>query len=70
MKTVYDKIGGYTEEAVNIATMQLYRAGRGGNAVMVLECDQEVPQESIAWLAHLEGIVKVTYYSLEERREQ
>lgn len=57
-------------KAVNIATMQLYRAGRGGNAVMVLECDQEVPQESIAWLAHLEGIVKVTYYSLEERREQ
>lgn len=56
-------------KSVNIAAMQLYRAGRGGHAVMVIECDQEVPQESIAWLEHLEGVEKVTYYSLEERRE-
>ena len=55
-------------KSVNIATMQLYRAGRGGRAVMVLECDQEIPAESIKWLAHLEGIEKVTYYSLEERQ--
>lgn len=27
-------------KSVNIATMQLYRANRGGNSVMVLECDQ------------------------------
>ena len=53
-------------KSVNIATMQLYRASRGGNAVMVIECDQEVPRESIAWLRHLEGVHKVTYYSLEE----
>lgn len=52
-------------KSVNIATMQLYRASRGGNAVMVIECDQEVPQESIRWLEHLEGVEKVTYYSLE-----
>lgn len=51
-------------KSVNIATMQLYRDSRGGNAVMVLECDQEIPQESIEWLAHLEGIIKVTYLSL------
>ena len=57
-----------SHKSVNIATMQLYRAGRGGHAVMVIECDQEVPKESIQWLAHLEGIEKVTYYSLEERR--
>ena len=56
-----------SHKSVNIATMQLYRAGRGGHAVMVLECDQEVPKESIQWLAHLEGIEKVTYYSLEEK---
>ena len=55
-----------SHKSVNIATMQLYRAGRGGHAVMVIECDQEVPKESIQWLAHLEGIEKVTYYSLEE----
>lgn len=53
-------------KSVNIATMQLYRASRGGEAVMVVECDQEIPRESISWLAHLEGIKKVTYYSLEE----
>ena len=51
-------------KSVNIATMQLFRDSRGGNAVMVIECDQEVPQESIRWLERLEGIVKVTYFSL------
>ena len=53
-------------KSVNIATMQLYRASRGGYAVMVIECDQEVPKESIAWLEHLEGVQKVTYYSLKD----
>lgn len=51
-------------KSVNIAAMQLYRAGRGSHAVMVIECDQEVPEESVKWLAHLEGVEKVTYYSL------
>ena len=51
-------------KAVNIASMQLYRSSRGGSAVMVLECDQEVPEESVEWLRHLEGVEKVTYYSL------
>jgi L-serine dehydratase len=53
-------------KSVNIATMQLYRSSRGGNAVMVIECDQEVPKESVEWLKNLEGVVKVTYYSLED----
>ena len=52
-------------KSVNIAAMQLYRAGRGGNSVMVLECDQEVPEEEINWLGHAEGVVKVTYLGLE-----
>lgn len=52
-------------KSVNIAAMQLYRAGRGGNSVMVLECDQEVPEEGINWLRHPEGVVKVTYLGLE-----
>ncbi len=51
-------------KSINIATMQLYRSGRGGNAVMVIETDQEVPLEAIGWLEHLEGVMKVTYYSL------
>lgn len=51
-------------KSVNIASMQLYRSRRGGNAVMVLECDQEIPEEGLRWLEHLEGVEKVTYYSL------
>ncbi|MEE3481299.1 MAG: L-serine ammonia-lyase, iron-sulfur-dependent subunit beta [Lachnospiraceae bacterium] len=56
-------------KAINIATMQLYRNGRGGHAVMVIECDQEVPEESLSWLSHLEGVEKVTYYSPAEDEE-
>lgn len=55
-----------SHKAINIATMQLYRDGRGGNAVMILECDKEIPEEAIKWLEHLEGVNKVTYYSMEE----
>lgn len=50
-------------KSVNIASMQLYRSNRGGNAVMVLECDQEIPREGIEWLKKVEGITKVTYLS-------
>lgn len=53
-----------SHKSINIATMQLYRSSKGGHAVIVLECDQEVPQDAIRWLAHLEGILKVTYLGL------
>lgn len=53
-------------KSINIATVQLYRDSRGGRAVMVIECDQEVPKESLQWLTHIEGILKVTYLSLLE----
>lgn len=51
-------------KSVNIASMQLYRSNRGGNAVMVIECDQEVPEDGIKWLEHVEGVIKVTYLGL------
>ena len=51
-------------KSVNIAAMQLYRSNRGGEAVIVIKCDQEVPQEGIKWLEKAEGVVKVTYLSL------
>ena len=51
-------------KSINIATMQLYRAARGGMAVMVIECDQEIPEEGLVWLRRQEGIRKVTYLSL------
>ena len=53
-----------SHKSVNIATMQLYRSSRGGHAVMIIECDQEITEESVKWLEHLEGVEKVTYYSL------
>ena len=52
-------------KSVNVAAMQLYRSNRGGDAVMVVECDQEIPPEAIKWLTHVEGVKKVTYLSLE-----
>jgi len=52
-----------SHKSVNIATMQLFRDSRGGYAVMVIETDQDIPIESIDWLNHLEGVIKVTYLS-------
>ena len=46
---------------VNIATMQLYRSSRGGNSVMVLELDQELPREELLWLREQDDVSKVTY---------
>ena len=58
-----------SHKSVNIATMQLYRNKRGGYAVMVLETDQPIPEDSVAWLAHLEGVIKVTYLNTVQENE-
>lgn len=55
--------------SVNIATMHIYRDRRGGNAVMIIECDQEVSKEAIDLLKNAEGVMKVTYLSMEEKNE-
>ena len=55
-----------SHKSVNIANMSLYRDKRGGLAVMVVETDQPIPEESIRWLEHLEGVVKVTYINVTE----
>lgn len=46
---------------INVATMQLYRNQRGGTAVMIIETDQDIPEECIEWLEGLKGVLKVTY---------
>ena len=56
-------------KGVNIATLQLFRQSRGGQAAMVIECDQEVPAESINWLSRQEGIIKVTYLSQAQKKD-
>lgn len=55
-----------SKERINIATMQIHRDKRGGNAVMIIECDQEVPSEVLELLDKIEGVKKVTYIYLEE----
>ena len=50
-------------KGVNMATMQLYRSAKGQKAVMVIECDQPIPQDGLSWLEHVEGVLKVTYFS-------
>ncbi len=50
-----------SELGINIATLQLYRDSRGGSAVMVVECDREVPASSVHWLEEQAGIERVTY---------
>lgn len=53
-----------SQNSVNIANMSLYRNKRGGRAVMVIETDQPIPEKSIRWLEHLEGVLKVTYINV------
>ena len=53
------------QRGVNIATMQLYRDHPGGNAVMIIETDKAVPQESLTWLECCEGITRVTFIDAE-----
>jgi L-serine dehydratase len=50
-----------SQKSVNIAAMQLYRASRGDKAVMVIEVDQPVSPDCIAWLENLDGVLRVTY---------
>ena len=50
---------------INIATLQVYRDSRGGDAVMVVECDRETPQPSVDWLRRQPGIQRVTTYGMD-----
>ena len=54
------------QKNVNIATMQLYRNTQGGYAVMIIECDDIIPKNTLEWLQDLDGIIKVTSYNVEE----
>ena len=47
--------------AINIATMQVFRDKRGGHAIMVVETDQIVPQETMDDLADKDGIIRVKF---------
>lgn len=57
-----------SNQGVNVATMQLYRNQRDGMAVMVLECDQQIPRSGIEKLRASEGVTKVTYLNPEDEK--
>ena len=51
-------------KSINIANMHLYRDRRGGDAVMVMEIDKDLPEDCVRWLNQLEGVTKVTYINV------
>ena len=55
-----------SEEQINIASMQLYRNHKTGQALMVLETDQSVSEAAVSSLAGSEGILKAAYFNSEE----
>lgn len=51
---------------VNIATLQLFRDKRGGQAVMVAEIDHSLPEEAVRMVERLDGVLKATYISVKD----
>ena len=51
---------------VNIATMNVCRAKRGGDALMVIETDHKIPETVRSSIADLKNIHRVTYYEKED----
>ena len=60
--------GALSAHNINIATMQLYRSVAGGYSVMVLECDQPLPEDLVEHLRRQPGIVKVTSLNLDSEK--
>ena len=58
--------GALAAQGLNVATLQLNRGGRGGSAVMVIECDQPVSEATAQWLRSLPGILRVNRYTPDE----
>jgi L-serine dehydratase len=54
---------------LNVATLQLNRGGRGGSAVMVIECDQPVFDRAVEEISALPGILRVTRYTPEQEAQ-
>ncbi|PKM83944.1 MAG: L-serine ammonia-lyase, iron-sulfur-dependent, subunit beta, partial [Firmicutes bacterium HGW-Firmicutes-11] len=45
---------------INIANMKVYRSSKGGNAMMVIETDQEIPAELESLIDGLDKIRSAT----------
>ena len=51
---------------INIATMSLWRDRRGGDALIVIETDQKVPEAVRRKILELPGVKRLTYYEKED----
>lgn len=51
---------------INIATMKLNRSIRGEDAVMIIECDNEIYQDAVNGLKKIDDVHQVTYYSVQD----
>lgn len=47
------------ERGVNIATFQVNRSSRGGEAIMVIECDAPIYDSTAEYISRIPGILKV-----------
>lgn len=46
----------FASRAVNIASMRITRTGRGKAAICIIECDTDIPQDIVDFIAKLPGI--------------
>ncbi len=51
---------------LNVATLQVERDSRGGRAIMVVECDQPIPEALVTELRAIGGVYQVTRLNPEE----
>lgn len=53
------------QENINVANLHMVRAERGGLAVVVAECDQNLDEQELSWIHALPGVKKITYLPLD-----
>lgn len=54
-----------SDAVLNVATLQLSRGGRGGSAMMVIECDQPIPEELVRRLHTVPDVLRATCVQME-----
>jgi len=53
--------GQLAEDGINIAGMRVFRTGKGGLAIMIIECDQKVAPETLEKITHLMAVKSVRF---------
>lgn len=53
--------GELAEAGINIAGMRVFRTDKGGLAIMIIECDQQVSQETLEKITHLMAVESVRF---------